>query len=110
MALKGPDAMSNSMPAFDSSRPWMVTFGGFVEGTDCRTFSDHCCQRSAEDHASFLRRQGRFDVTVERRRPVPVKGAFGGWRISPGATAPHNCSLVPMADIDDWHRYAPSSA
>ena len=66
--------------------------------TDLSVYTQHCCERSAEEHARYLRAMGTLNVSVEEQRPVPHNGMGGGWRVSPGAKAKHVCALAPRVE------------
>ena len=79
--------MNTTRPAFDSARPWLVFVECIVDGEDLsHHFTTCCCKRMAEDEARRMDRS-HLNVRIERMRPVPRKGAFGGWRIAPTTTA-----------------------
>lgn len=83
-------------PAFDPSNPWLVFREILTDGEDLSdTFSEHCCERAAEEQRRYLRAKGALNVRVELRRPVPRKGMGGNWRIVPGPAPKHTCSLSP---------------
>ncbi len=104
--MNHPTNRSRRAPAFDPERQWLVAHGHIVEGLDCREFSQHCCERAAEERRRYLYASGRLNITIERQRAIPTKGANGGWRVDPGAQPKHNCSLAPLIDVDEWHLYA----
>ncbi len=84
---------------FDPRFPFAVLSGHIVDGLDMRDRRSCCCRLAAEDEAVTVRAMGRMNVEVVELRPVPTKGAFGGWRVSPGAVA-HNCTRAPRVTED----------
>ena len=80
-------------PAFDAAFPYAVLFGAVVEGEDFRSMVSCCCERAAEDEAGTRYAMALPNVEVVELRPVPTKGAFGGWRVAP-SDGPHKCQRV----------------
>lgn len=92
--------MKNTLPPYSASEPFAVSHGHIVEGLDCRSHSTHCCLRAAEEAARYHRACGRLNITITELRPAPVKGGFGGWRLSPGPRPACKCYVAPLCDVD----------
>lgn len=79
--------------AFDPAFPYAVLFGAVVDGEDFRQRIHCCCKRAAEDEAGTRYDMACQNVEVVELRPVPAKGAGGGWRVAPGGER-HKCQRV----------------
>ncbi len=84
---------------FDPRFPFAVLSGHVVDGVDMRNRCSCCCRRAAEDEATTMRAKGRMNVEVVELRPVPTRGAFGGWRVATGIPD-HNCAVAPRVTED----------
>lgn len=91
--------MKNSPPPFDPQYPWLVKTERIIDDvTDLSVYSQHCCERAAEERARYLRAMGTLNVSIERQRPVPRKGMSGNWRIEPSSAPKHVCGLASRVE------------
>jgi len=76
-------------PRYTASHPFAVVsrFGDIV--------STHCCaNRAAEDRSRHL------GAEVAELRPLPTKGAHGGWRFATETRGP--CKCAAQMSVEDW--------
>lgn len=81
--------MTISSPRYTASHPFaVVSRYGDILCTYC------CAARAHED------RRRHLDATVAELRPLPTKGAHGGWRSATEKRGP--CGCAPQMLVEDW--------
>ena len=82
---------------FDPERPYGVV--KYLNDDDPQVLATVDCPRCAEEEYRYLY-NFHNNLTIVELRPIPTKGAFGGWRIAPGSRKP--CRRAPRMAMEDW--------
>jgi hypothetical protein len=82
----------------DPARPYAVIQPAW-DNLPAAIISTADCVRCAEENLRHLSRSF-LGLEVVELRPVPTKGAHGGWKVAPADKRP--CQRVPQLSIEDW--------
>jgi hypothetical protein len=85
-------------PRFDPASPYAVIRPAWGN-VPAEILSTADCVRCVEEDLRHLSRSSLGLEAVELR-PVPTKGAHGGWRVAAGDRRP--CQRAPQMSIEDW--------
>jgi len=84
---------------YTAGHPYAVVkdWGRELGGVEFLAFAD--CERCAREELAHQSRK-HLGVEAVECRPVPTKGAHGGWRLGGGERRP--CGRVPQMSAEDW--------
>lgn len=96
-------------PAFTSSHPFAVV--KYLDSKEIPTeiLATCDCQRCVEEDYDRFRSMGHLGLEIVQLRPVPAKGAFGGWKTGANVVD-RGCRRAPRISKEDAEFYGLADA